>query len=402
MLSKTNLYDRLLFLLIVCSAFGNIGEIFSPLLLLVVAISPFVFGLHKPSLINKGMVISAIILTYLFISLMWVPNTSRGLIYLLRIALNFLAGIEILILTFHARRPLISISYGWLIAFSLTAIIAVWELNTDHHLFNAKIIDIERASEFGTFDRHYACVTFYNPNTYSLFVIMAFPFILYLMQEHLGKIKSLLFYVLVIMILIYIVLKNGSRGCFISLSIMFITYFLRYIRSNRKGVVFFLTIILLIWFDFKGNELFDVIEYRNQTRGLVEDAVRPLLWKSSWDLFLFSYGFGQGCGSMVDVMHNYRGNVTPVDYCHNLFLELLLTGGVLVGFFYLYYILFILKRSIKMKNKSRKIVLLGSLLSLPVYGVVNSQYIYPTFIWVFFVSLYVFAFPISGRYWANN
>ena len=182
-----------------------------------------------------------------------------------------------------------------------------------------------------------------------------------------------------------------------SIGLMFLVFAMNGLTKKKNNTLFFSVIFVLLICFYFSEKLLDVINYRNETQGMLEDAVRPILWQCSWDLFILSNGFGQGCGSMTDAMAKYEGNITPVDYSHNLVLELLLTGGVIITFFYFRLMFLIIKKTIKMEYSSRKIVLISSLLSFPIYSVINSQYIYPTFIWVFFASLYVFASDIPKR-----
>jgi len=278
------------------------------------------------------------------------------------------------------------------VAFFLTSLIALWEISSGQHLSTAREEDVVTNSLGQSFEKIYATVTFYNPNTYCFFIALAYPFILYNLSIARNK-KSYIFSIIPLLLAIYILFINGSRGALFSILIMSTMYLIIILwnSSNKARRYMILTIViigimLLFWWD----SIFDYFLFRIEGKNALEDNARLELWQSSWELFLDSKGLGQGVGSMIDAMR-MSGNSYYIYYSHNMLLELLLEYGIFILPFFLYFLWILFKKAINMNSASRKMLLLGSLFSFPFYSVINSENIRPTFIWCFFASLVVFS-----------
>lgn len=147
-----------------------------------------------------------------------------------------------------------------------------------------------------------------------------------------------------------------------------------------------------------GSSLMEYISYRSETQGMFEDAARLNLWDCSWNLFLDSNGIGKGIGSMMKALRLYSGNITLMECSHNLFLELLLEGGVIWGAFFVYLICKIFHYSFNTKNATLKMYIYAVVVPLPFYSIINSIYFNFAFIWCFFSSAVIISSSVFGKY----
>ena len=388
---RINYYDQILFLLVVSSVFGYIGPFFfQPIIFLTLAFSlkliqsasMFRFRRNK-----KALLIFTLLFIYAAVSIFWSPNFKKSLILLIRAAVHIILCLEIIVFSQRAKRPLESIAKGWVAAFLLTSVIAVWEMVTDHH-----IMVIAQQDMVWEIERHRAAVTFYNINTYSLFVIFSLPFLLYRMMWARGHHRTPMLFCL--LLLMSIVFLNASRAAILSMVIMMGVYMFSILgkgdkRSKRS--VFLIIGLIGCFLLIAGSFLLEAILFRTENRDMFQDNARLTLWASSLELFVLSHGFGQGFGSMVPAMEAYSGNMTTVNYTHNLIFQLLLEGGVVFCIPFLFFLLKIFRSARKQKDLSRRMFLFAVLLSFPLFSILNSENISPSFIWLFFVSVYVFS-----------
>lgn len=298
--------------------------------------------------------------------------------------------LEIIVFSKKTSNPHDTIAAGWLIAFFLTTFVGIWELRTGNHLSIAKEhLSRENLMVDGAIGS-YTSVTFYNINTYAIYILEVIPFVFYTIVNKASAIKKILalYCGLIAMVFLFI---NGSRGASLSLVLMFLVFlFLIMWKGNKKNkvwAIFALGIILFIVYTY-GDAIFSVILYRMQTSGF-EDNSRMILYEKSLDLFLDSGGIGTGVGSMVPAMEAI-GNQYDVFYSHNLFLEFLMQYGVVLfaGFIFYLFKLFLLARR---RQLLYKVVIYTALFGLPFYSVVNSEYTHLFFVWCYFAVLFVFA-----------
>ena len=80
---------------------------------------------------------------FLLYSLLSATWTSTDPVYSLKeTAYNFvhvLLFVEIIVFSKTARNPLTAIFLGFLVAFAISAVIAIWEFTTDQHLYTSKM-----------------------------------------------------------------------------------------------------------------------------------------------------------------------------------------------------------------------------------------------------------------------
>lgn len=261
-------------------------------------------------------------------------------------------------------------------------------MTTDHHLAVMAHEDLIESA-----GGHRAAVTFHNYNTYSLFIVFSMPFLLYrLLTEKRKRHRLALWGVL--MMMVSIVLLNASRGAILSMVVMVGVFMLCASKGKNKQMkryVILLIVLLVLMLVVLGGFLLEAIITRTAGKDVFKDSTRMVLWISSLQLFAESYGFGQGFGSMIPTLTVFPGNTTDLTYSHNLLFELLLEGGVIFFFFFVALLLILFRAARREKDIPRKMVLYTSLFAFPLYSIINSVYTSPTFIWLFFVCLGVYA-----------
>lgn len=390
-----NQFDVALFLLIVSVSTGRYG-IVTPITAVVLLFSPLFFENWNRLLTKKYKIFPAVFffwLLYGFISLYWAPSAHDAYYGLFMMFINSLMFLEILVFSQKSRNPLLVISTAWVIAFLFTSVIAVNEIITGQHLASAREERDLRNAMGETFEKQYASVNFYNPNTYCYYICFVFPFALYLLSIHRG-LKMLLLGALPTLLAVVIMFLNSSRGGLLTLSIMILVFFFYLMndRLSKKKLSIFIVVLfgVVIVINF-GDMLFSAIQFRLSQKGLLEDNARLMLWASSWSSFLDTNGIGVGVGNMMYALEHERGNMLRIYYSHNMLLEILLEYGIIFATILLLFLYKIFKGARSISDKSRKVVLYGSLLSFPFYSVINSENLKPSFIWCFFASLYIFS-----------
>lgn len=396
--SRRNIYDQMIVVLIISSVFGYLGGFFTqPIIVFTIVFFPRLVrnaALFRMTNNKNTLIILLLLFIYAAVSILWSPNTfKKSLVLLIRASFHIIMCLEIIVFSQRAAWPLDSVSKGWVIAFLLTSVVAVWEMATDHHLMTIAHEDLESAVE-----RHRAAVTFYNNNTYSLFVLFSLPFLLYRIRKTRTRSRRTLLF-LCLLLLISIILLNASRAAFLSVGIMMCVYVFNVSRGGDKKskrsalllIVLVGTLLLLF-----GGLLLEALLYRTEKKDMFQDNVRMILWVSSFKLFVSSHGLGHGFGSMLPALAAHAGNLTTKTYSHNLLLELMLEGGVFFGGAFLIFLFRIFRSARKQIDPARKMLLFAVLLPFPLYSILNSEYLTPTFVWLFFVSVSVFAF-YSGR-----
>lgn len=388
-----NKYDTYLFLLIVSLAFGAVGGALQMTRLLSLLLFPLF--IKKYSLFKKQIKLqSGIIFIFLFycsISLIWTPDPSQGLVDLVYFFIHFLLFFEIIVFSFCANSPKETISRGWIIAVLLTVIFAFWEFETRFHLPYCRN-DAESLVNLGDgiiIQKEFAAVAFVNYNTFVTFLCFAFPFLFYFIAK--GRDINRWFYWLSIVLIFaaaFCIFKNGSRGGFLTVLSVTGIYFLLKPKNVKWTITIFLLFIILIYVFNRYGEVFVYLMSRVSDGKLVDGGERIVVWEYAWNRFLETLGFGVGIGGMGDAM---KGAASDIKITHNIFLEILLLHGLV---FFIVFIVFLLKMLFKAhmaKDFPTKVTLYTALIAFPIYGIINSGYLYNPFVYAGLASLYAYS-----------
>lgn len=396
--STYNRYDIYLFLIIISAIYGRYGLI-HPSSFLSLFFFPELLGNNNLLFSKKTKSVSVFLILwvlYAAISLLWVPNMHDAIFEISLLLFNSLLFMEIMVFSMKANRPLRTLALAWTCAFLITSVVAVWEINTDHHLLSAKEQKDFRRNELGDYmEKNSAIFTFYNPNTYIYFISLAFPFALYLYFQAKRKSEKL-YYLIPIVLTVYVASQNSSRGGILTIAVMLSSFIYLKMKGSSLGVKVYIIIVtgmLSLILILYGEVLFQGLFFRLSGSELFEDNARMILWYASWQEFLNSYGLGMGTGSMVSVLETSNANMLRdhLAYSHCMIFEILLEYG---AFFCLGIILFLfklLRTGISVNEYQMKAVILCAVFSFPFYSVINSENVKVSFVWMFFASIFVFS-----------
>ncbi len=386
MTAKNNVYDNLLIVLIVSLISGYAGGlVFSPVHVVELAVLPYLFAcrkLFRRKVFSRLLLFALIWLSFSIVSLSWTSDIHKGIVTVIMYLFRFLMCFEMLVFFMKAQKPLHSISKGWLLAVLMTSVVALWEILTDHHLSIARETDMNTLNMLA--ERAQASVLFYNPNTYSLFLVMAFPFMVYKLTS-----KNKLLPAVAILLTMFIVIKDASRGAMLSIGVMMIISLFFFLKKKQYRGYAFLSLLLLAGLAVLfGESLFSSFILRMETQGM-QDGARFEIWAGAWSLFVASRGFGVGVGGMTAVLGalNHYG----IEYAHCMLLEAMVEGGTVITLLILLFLIKLFKAAFSEPQKEVRLVLMLSMITYPIYFIINSEYLRPAFIWCFFMCVYLFA-----------
>lgn len=349
--------------------------LFFPLLLVNIKKSFF----HVKSILFLFIIIEI----YCIFSMLWTPNVEQGFKETIYNLIHFSLYLEVIVFSSIARKPLRSLSYGWVVAVLCCSVVSIWEITTGQHLSSTydyaeggdRVIGDEMVEQYIT------AVTFGNYNSYVLFLCYSFPWLAYAYISNHNIAKRIIPFAVMLMALIFVI-YNASRGGMLSLIIMIFIYLIFAQKSKIKFLFAFLIASFLIFYLIQNaGDVVKLISYR-MGGNFLKDNERTVLLYEGLILLLSTFGIGVGVGGATTAL-----KMSP----HNLFLEIALDYGVLFTLVIIWHLFNLLIKSIKLKNKEERLVLLMSMIPLPFYSVINSTYILQPQLFVFFATLYVFA-----------
>ena len=112
-------------------------------------------------------------LTYGMLSLVWTPDLSAGVADVMSIGFGFALLLVLFNVRAYERQHLQLLRVGWVMAFIVTAAVAIWELVTGQHLYSTMY---EESTYY--FDGTVAQSTLGRPEQYGQFLLLATPFLL--------------------------------------------------------------------------------------------------------------------------------------------------------------------------------------------------------------------------------
>lgn len=390
MVTNTNKYDFALFLLVISQFGGVLGGAFQFTRIVAFILLPLLIGRTKRfRYTNAFLGVFISFWLYCALSLLWTPDTAEGIKMLFYWIVHFLISLEVIVFALYAKRPLNSIAWGWVCAVLICSMISIWEITTLEHLENAK----ERESQVNLGEgqiltRFYTMATFFNPNQYVTFLCFSLPWLIYQIEESHKKIEKIIC-LIAIVLAIFDILCDASRGGLLTSIVITGIYFIMSKKSLIKVLSFFVIVIPLVYFIITRGEIYlAVILGRISGYGLLEGESRFVVWLGALKAFLDTYGFGVGIGGMDAALRNYLHG--EIFVTHNLLLEFLVQYGLLFTVVFLSFLWKLIKKSLKMKSDNRRLVVLMALITLPIYSIVNSNYLGMPQLYIFFSTIYLF------------
>ena len=389
-----NRFDLSIFLLITTTAFGDIGGNLQVTRLVGILLVPLLMvSLPKCKFAKPYGICILFFWAYCICSLLWTLDKDEGLKQLVYYIVHLLIFLEILVFSKFARNPLQSILNGWLIAVSLTLVVAMWELVTDKHLIWSRFESEEVINtKHGAIYRRFAAVAFFNYNTYVTFLCFALPFLYGCLEEISSWKYQRLLASIAIILSIVCILFNSSRGGLISVMIMSLIYFWIHVKNFQSMYLF---VFLLIGFGiivyYFGDEMFLAIRMRMEEadNSLVRtDEGRFVIWENALKAFKPTAGLGTGVGGVQAAISRVTsGVIIP----HNLLLEILVQFGCIFFLIFLRFLWKLWRNARRLSRESLRHVIYMALCAFPVYTIIDSSVLLKTFLYVAMASLTVIA-----------
>ena len=384
-------YDFFIIILIASLSFGIIGQAYQVPRVLAVVFLPVLIASFKyaRNYVKPYLLCFAAFCFFCLLSMAWTPDFDTGIKELVYYLVHFLLFLEVIVFSRLSKSPTYAVSMGWMVAVSMTLVVALWEIFTGHHLSMA-VFKSEAIIKTGTeiVVRRNASVTFGNFNTYVTFLCFAFPFLLYRVSRIRGlKIRAAI-PVIVVLLAAVCILFNASRGGILTLVGMSGIYVIMN-SSNKYTLPLTIVIVLAAGYILYSNgNILDAINARSSEQGMFESNERIVIWIATMKAFVSTYGLGVGIGGMQVAIAQFTTGVTIT---HNLFLEILLQYGVIFFSVFLFFLVRLYKKTVKLNNVAIKTTLLMALITMPVYGIINSGYLLSPGFYVLLSSLIVFA-----------
>lgn len=371
------------------------GDIASPLLLsrilTVLFIPTLLIRIGKCNYTKSIKKVFIFFMAFSVFSLAWTFNFTEGCKSLVYNILHFALFLEILVFSRFANNPLRSISKGWTIVVFFLTIIAVWEMITGSHLPLARESDQTINLGGVIAERILATATFINYNTFVTFLCFAMPWVFYRLNTVSKEKLSLLISAITLILVILVILIDGSRGGLFAVLVIIGVYIFFMPRGKVSLIISILFLSTLIFILIKYSEqIFVVLTMKSEGQGLASDSSRIEIWTACLKALMNSFGLGSGIGGINGAIESVSRNVINVP--HNIIIEALLEYGIIWGLIFIGFILRLLRNGYKLDDKNRRMSVLMSVLSLPFYGIINSLYLKSPETFALFATLFVFVY----------
>ncbi|WP_394993443.1 O-antigen ligase family protein [Emticicia sp.] len=375
-----------IFLIIITLGFGNLGGSFQPSrLLLIISIVFLRIKIRNNVRLSStiGLIVCAIWFIYSLITLIWSTSPLIGLNS--EIIANSIGMLSLLVFSnFPNEKYLIStIRNGWICGLGITILMGVYEVYTGNHFWYAE--DDRILGGIGI-EVPYATGFFGNSNNYCTFIILCFPYALWLFFET-HKIVFKLILLALILTCTFLIFIDGSRMATIVLLFQSIYFLISFAKNIFKNIIIVLIIAVALFIYVPWDALFLVLNYRGAN---FEEDSRSVMVLAGLKMLVMSYGFGVGAGSFEDYAINMN-NFDHISNPHNLFLEIVSQYGWIIFTLFNFWLFHIFIKSIKNTtiSKGAKVTVQILILTIPLIGAINSIALGTTCWWVCFSSLAV-------------
>ena len=332
-------------------------------------------------------------LAYSFIAVLW---TSDIKLYLIDTLSSYCYVFDCLLIFYCSRRtknPIRVFVIGWLLLTVANLACGCWELTTGNHFDEGNYLHAKEAATDVYVFRPYSAVTYGNFNSMSILHCFSLLFILlaYKDASFLNKILLIILYFCIGAVLVI----NTSRGSLMCYALFFIPFI--YDNKNNKLtlLIMFLLIVTISFgiFVFWGDEIMTLLDYRFGKGLNMDDEPRTKLINIGLQIAQDWLGIGSGPGSMT---HQYEHSPLSygVNFCHNLWLQLLVEYGLVLFALFFVMIIVMIKRQVLSRNPIVKLMGIYMFFCYPVLTVIDEQYHKP-FQWLFLISVYSIYYNLS-------
>lgn len=411
-----NRYDYLTVFLLAMLCFGGVGLLgggLTPLRILPIPVFAY-FVLSGGLRIRKGILLDlhlflAVFGLWAFASLPFAIDLGQAVRDVAYFVIHAALLLSIVYSAGKAVRPMASVCFGWTLAVALTMPIAMAEIFVDWHL----PISIQESGSTVNYgggqiaQKVFASATFGNWNAYVTFLCLSLPFLVGYAWSA-GSFWSRLFAYALVAAVGCVVLINASRGGVVAYLLILMLAGYAAFRARAGGqrfkpfvMLFFAALLFWLAYSLLGFQF----QARLGNTSLVSDDSRMGLIYDSAEILAASNYLGVGAGGMTDAYSRVSADaVVP----HNLFLELLVQYGVILFVLFLYVLIRILLIGKRSSSPGVRFIVIASLTSLPVIGIINSGYWLNPYTWCYLGSVISVACygttyaPFGGAVWAKS
>ena len=389
---RNNKYDFFLFIQVAVLCMGNIGGAFQVSRIIAIILFPqLLIDIGKTNYKYAKFFMNVFLMFYLYIllSFFWTPDREAAVKQLVYYPVHFMLFLELIVFSKNATHPLKSISRGWLVSVLLCSAVAYWEITTGNHLDIAYQHDDTFYTGTEILQHMSASVTFFNYNSYVTFLCFSFPWIFFILLDKNRSFieKSISFLALVATVLTIVI--NASRGGVLTVAVMLFIYILFSKKFQWESIMLILGIIAVGYYMVNsGDFVTAVLAARLSNEGMGAEESRFYIWSNVLSMFANTGGFGVGVGGLHAAMR--QNTYSSITASHNMFLEILSQYGVVITITIFLFFCNLLKQSFS-KERNRKIVLLMTLLTIPIYTIIDSVYLVSAHLYAHIATIYVFS-----------
>lgn len=413
-----NRFDYILIVLMALMAFGSFGGFWQPVRIAELSLIPLMaydILRRHPQASTVGKWIAGFLVCWwlwALVSLIWACDIIASAKYVIHLDIYMMSFAEIIWLSRRSAKPVQSLTMGWLLAAVLTMPLALWELVTDQHLpSSVRQCLYVRLSETELMPRPFAAGTFDNLNAYNVLLGCSFAALTRaLLHSHRWQTVG---YGIAYILIIIILLSNGSRGALLAVIVGLIM--LTIIAHRGANRVFGGALLLIIGFwiglGVSGHHVPSFLDtWSEQTRqqwrvkmGInwdgsanalmagrlsnngLQDPSRMDLWKACGEEIVDSHFLGVGAANYACALDKHPES--PYQAPHNIFIEVLLQFGILIFTGFVIFLIWPLWLS--RKNKLLRNDCLTILLILAPLTIVDSTFLLKAHTWIIIATLYV-------------
>jgi hypothetical protein len=273
-------------------------------------------------------------LLYGTLSLFWAPSVDDGAKQLVAIALGIIAAIVLAVLLSSSATARRSARKAWVIAFLITAPIAVREIQTDQHRASSVVEHVESGG-LDSVTGKFAAVTFGNRNNYVSFLCMVLPAILVELAATSSAIFTMFYFGLAGVVFALVAVDASRLGMITLIGQLLVTSWL---IGKNKGLLFKIFVVSLIVVGYCA------VEASQFTQSRIESALSgdDLSFEQRIDYSLRglhligdSAGMGVGAGGYTELASD--GLLVSA---HDVWVEIAANYGIVIaaGFVYLLFL----------------------------------------------------------------
>ena len=333
------------------------------------------------------------------LGLLWTPDFPAGIKELLSIGLGFAIGIIFLCLQSYTDDGLMSIGWGWMVAFLLTASVAIWELTTSHHLSGSYLAHNSTLRRIAS--------TFGNTNDYGAFLVLSYPF-LWLVYQRTKSPQLRWGQWLLIASVPVLVIFTASRLSAIAFFMQLLVLTASFLRNKHKHSqsLILVTLSAIILITGMLNPTTDIHRkmsaavHISSPQNKKKHSFQSRIFLTLNGLWLTEQTSGRGVGPggfeyfQLNKLVPYH---TRVSNPHNFWIEILSQYGILVFCLFVSWYLSLYVIAFKKRQTSTSGILLAGLVGYIFAAVANSSYMAQQTNWVFLASIMILAVYLTSR-----